>query len=126
MLIVIMSNYQVKNQLLENYNLVDDMLTLTILNYSKKEKISVDMLYKTEMMFLNTLSSIYTDLYDEDYDDIENKQRLLMLCANKKINIYHNKTKQEECDEEIYKNVCDLTKHQVEVCNSYIKSIVVC
>ncbi len=121
-----MSNYQVKNQLLENYNLVDDMLTLTILNYSKKEKISVDMLYKTEMMFLNTLSSIYTDLYDEDYDDIENKQRLLMLCANKKINIYHNKTKQEECDEEIYKNVCDLTKHQVEVCNSYIKSIVVC
>ena len=92
MLIVIMSNqYQVKEQLLKNYYMVDDMIHLTNTTYSKEEKICVDTLYKTEIMFLNTLSSIYYDLYNEEYDDIENKQRLLMLCANRKINIGHIK-----------------------------------
>ena len=122
-----MSNqYQVKEQLLKNYYMVDDMIHLTNTTYSKEEKICVDTLYKTEIMFLNTLSSIYYDLYNEEYDDIENKQRLLMLCANRKINIYHTKTQEDECDEEIYKNVCDLTKHQVDCVKSDIKSIVVC
>ena len=114
---------KVKKELITNYHLVDDLIELTKNNFTQEDRISVDTLYKTELLFLNTLASIYLDLYNQEYNAIQNKQKLLMLVANRKINIYNTKTHGGDCNEDEYVMMCDSTKHQVDCVKSYIQAV---
>ena len=116
---------KVKKGLLNNYHRVDDLIKLTNITFTHEDKINVDMLYKIEMLYLNTLASMYLDLYHQEYNALEIKQKLLMSVANKKIEIYNNKTREGDCKEDDYVKICDMTKHQVDCVKSYIKAIAV-
>lgn len=115
---------KVKKELITNYHLVDDLIELTKNNFTQQDRINVDTLYKTELLFLNTLASIYLDLYLQEYNGIEIKQKFLMMVANKKINIYKTKTLDGYCNEDNYVKICDITKHQIDCVKSYIHALV--
>jgi len=124
MLITIMSIHnKVKLELFNNYNLVVDMIKIIKNNFTQEDRINVDMLYKTEMLFLNTLANIYLDLYFQKYNDIENKHKLLTMVAHRRIDIYNTKTTSGYCNEDEYVMMCDGTKHQLDCVKSYIKAV---